>query len=347
MKMNRPTGIRELKPERYNEWNEYIYNHLYGSAFHLTQWKVSIEKAFGHKTFYYFYEKGGVILGVLPMVQLKSMFFGNIISSLPFAAYGGPLADNTDIFDKLLCFAKNLTTELKGDYLDLKFLQQVDNGLSQSDLYVTFIKSLSSDNDENMKAIPRKQRAMVRKGMKAGLTAHNSKDTLDDFYDIYAKNVQRLGTPVYSKKWFKTLLDVYGDNAEMLIIRHRDKTISGVLSLYYKDVILPYYAASLSEYRHLAPNDFQYWTLMKHAVEKGCRYFDFGRSKRETGSYKFKINWGFEPQQLHYQYYLNKIDIMPELNPLNPRYRLKIEVWKRLPEWVAKTIGPHIVKSIP
>lgn len=345
--MNNKCTINQLEAARHQEWNDFVYAHPDGTVFHLTQWKEAVEKAFGHKTFYQFAEIDGKIVGVLPLIQLKSFLFGNIISSLPFAAYGGPLADGPVVLNALLETAKNLTADLKGDYLDLKFFQQHDTGLPQSNLHVTFIKALSKDHDENMLAIPRKQRAMVRKGIKSDLTAHYSKDLLDDFYDVYAINVQRLGTPVYTKKWFKTLLDVYGDNAELLIIRHGDQAISGVLSLYYKDVVLPYYAGSLAEYRHLAPNDFQYWMLMKHAVEKGCRYFDFGRSKKDSGHYKFKKHWGFEPQPLHYQYHLHNLKEKPEINPLNPKYKFKIEAWKKLPTNVAKLIGPCIVKNIP
>jgi len=340
-------SIKQLDSARYGDWNAYVNSHSHGTVFHLTQWKEVVERAFGHKAFYYFAERDEKVVGVLPLVQLKSFLFGNILSSLPFAAYGGPLVDDQNVLDDLLEVAKNLTSKLNGDYLDLKFFQKSDTGLPGSDLHVTFIKGLLRDHDANLKAIPRKQRAMVRKGLKSGLTAHFSKDLFNEFYDVYATNVQRLGTPVYSQKWFKTILDVFEGDAELLVVRYDGKAISGVLTLYYKDVVLPYYAGSLAEYRHLAPNDFQYWMLMKHAVERGCRFFDFGRSKKDSGHYKFKKHWGFEPQQLHYQYYLHNLKEKPELNPLNPKYRFKIEAWKRIPASVAKFIGPHIVKNIP
>lgn len=340
-------SIQKLDIRSYSAWDDYVQSNPQSTIFHLTKWKSAIEKAFGHKTHYYFTERDGRIAGVFPLVQLKSRLFGNILSSLPFAAYGGPLADDELLLDELLQFGIQLTGQLDGDYLDLKYLQSQDNGLSGTDLYVTFIKVLSRDHDENLKMIPRKQRAMVRKGIKSGLSFDSSPANLDDFYEIFAQNVQRMGTPVYSKKWFTTLLKVFGDDADLHVVRYEGKVISGVLSFYYQDMILPYYAASMMEFRNLAPNDFQYWMLMKHAVDRGCRYFDFGRSKKGTGAYKFKKHWGFEPQQLHYQYHLHKLDAMPELNPLNPKYKLKIEAWKKLPGFIAKAIGPHIVKNIP
>jgi FemAB-related protein (PEP-CTERM system-associated) len=329
------------------EWDAFVKNHPEGSPFHLFAWHDAVIKSFGHKSFYYIAEDNGNIKGILPLFQVKSFLFGNIISSVPFAAYGGILADSDQLFQLLLEQAKDITRKYEADYLELKFFNPKECGLHETSLHYAFIKELSSDHDENMKAIPRKQRAMVRKGIKSGLTSHVGNQYLDDFYNVFAHNVHQLGTPVYPRKWFKTLLDVFGTDAEIMVIKHQAKTISGVLSIYYKDTILPYYAGSLMEYRKYAPNDFQYWELMRCAVERGCRYFDFGRSKKGSGHFSFKKNWGFEPQALHYQFYLHKLSELPEVNPLNPKYRKKIEAWKKLPHRLTKIIGPQIVKYIP
>jgi len=339
--------IKSLTSEAYPLWDNYVENHPEGTIFHLTKWKRAIEDAFNHNAFYYYAVSNGKIRGILPIFQLKSLFFGNILSSVPFAAYGGILADSPEIQRELLDKASAITKELNADYLEFKFKDQNELDLPSTDTYFTFIKQLSDDHDENFKAIPRKQRRMVRIGIKSGLQALFSNDYLDEFYELFAQNVHRLGTPVYPKKWFQTLLSVFGDEAELLVIKFKDKVISGVISFYYKDIVLPYYAASFVEYRKYAPNDFQYWELMKHAVEKECRFFDFGRSKKGTGHFSYKKHWGFEPTQLHYKFLLNKLSSLPELNPLNPKYKRKIEAWRKLPLSLTKIIGPHLVKYIP
>ncbi len=340
-------AFRPLTKNEYSAWDNYVANHPEGSIFHTTKWKKAIEGAFGHRSFYFFLEQQGEIKGILPLFQLKSFIFGNILSSVPFAAYGGVLADSTAVFEQLLSKAKEITQKLNADYLELKFQKEKNLDFPGTDIYFTFIKELSSNNDENFKAIPRKQRRMVRIGIKSGLEAIFSKDYLDDFYELFAINVNRLGTPVYSKKWFTTLFDVLGDESELLVIQREGKIISGVISFYYKDTVLPYYAASLVESRKYAPNDFQYWELMRHAVEKGYRFFDFGRSKKGTGHFNYKRHWGFEPTPLNYKFYLNKLSELPELNPLNPKYKWKIEAWRKLPLSITKIIGPHLVKYIP
>ncbi len=164
---------------------------------------------------------------------------------------------------------------------------------------------------------------MVRKGIKAGLKGEVD-EGVDRFFAAYAQSVHRLGTPVFSKRYFQILREVFGPDCE----------------------VLPYYGGGTEQARDVAGNDFMYWDLMRRACERGIRIFDYGRSKRGTGSFDFKKNWGFEPQALNYEYRLVKGKRVPELNPLNPKYRLLIKVWQRLPLALANRIGPHIARSL-
>ncbi len=339
--------LLEQRFEGKEEWNDFVCSHESGTPFHLTAWGNAFRTAFGHDSYYLAARKNGRICGVLPLTHIKSRLFGNVMSSAGFAAYGGILADDKDIGRALLAKAEELGSVKGVDYVELKSREDDGFGLPRNELYVTFIKELSADHDENMKAIPRKQRAMVRKGIGCGLKAHVGNEYLDSFYGVFAANVHRLGTPVYSKDWFKALLGFYGKDAEILVVEYEGKIISGVFSLYHRDTILPYYAGYLFDYRKYAPNDFQYWELMRRAVDRGCRFFDYGRSNKGTGNFNFKKYWGFEPQQLHYGYLLNKLSDVPQVNPLNPKYKRKIEAWRKLPLPLTKIIGPYIVKNIP
>ena len=197
-----------------------------------------------------------------------------------------------------------------------------------------------------MQAIPRKQRAMVRKGIKNGLAAVLDPG-VERFFALYADNVHRHGTPPLPKRYFEALRRIFGKDLEVLtILDPAGKPVSSVLSFYFKDEVLPYYAGDCAEARALAANDFKYWELMRRASERGVRIFDFGRSKQGTGPYDFKRNWGFEPAPLAYEYCLYKRDSIPQNNPLNPKYRAFIALWKRLPIGVANALGPHLVKSL-
>jgi FemAB-related protein (PEP-CTERM system-associated) len=158
--------------------------------------------------------------------------------------------------------------------------------------------------------------------------------------------VHRLGTPVFSRKYFRLLKEVFAEDCELMIIVKDNRTISAVMSFYFRDEVLPYYGGGTGEAREVAGNDFMYWELMRRACEKGYKVFDFGRSKRGSGSFDFKKNWGFEPQPLHYEYQLHLAKEVPDHNPLNPRYQLFIKAWQKLPRGLANLVGPHIVRNL-
>jgi FemAB-related protein (PEP-CTERM system-associated) len=289
------------------------------------------------------------IVGILPLFSVKSLLFCKSLVSLPFAAYGGILADGQDIARQLLDKAKEITRSKRLEYLELRNRDRELADLPTKDLYVVFRRKIFEDLESNMTAIPRKSRRMIRQGEKAGLTYEfGREELLPEFYEIFARSYHRLGSPVFSIKLFKNLLGQLKEQANILLVKNREgKSISSVLTFFYKDQVLPYYAGSLFEYRDLAPNDYMYWQLMKYGWENGYKLFDFGRSKIDTGSYDFKRHWGFEPEPLPYQYFLNRIDEIPNLSPANPKYQKKIEIWRKLPFWLTKIIGPHIVKNIP
>jgi FemAB-related protein (PEP-CTERM system-associated) len=343
-------------------WDSYVLNHSNGTFFHLIGWRTVIEKTFHHKSYYLIAQKpenplcdlnnsnnANTIVGILPLFSVKSILFCKSLVSLPFASYGGVLADNQEIGEQLLDKAKEITRSEGLEYLELRNRNGGVGNLPSKDLYVAFKREIFEDLKSNMEAIPRKSRRMIRQGEKAGLTCEfGHEELIPAFYEIFARSYHRLGSPVFSVKLFKNLLGEFGEKANILLIRTREgKPISSVLTFFYKDQVLPYYAGSLFEYRELAPNDYMYWQLMKYGHKKGYRLFDFGRSKVDTGSYGFKRHWGFEPEPLPYQYYLNRIKEIPNISPANPKYQKKIQIWQRLPFWATKLIGPRIVKYIP
>ena len=230
-------------------------------------------------------------------------------------------------------------------HLEYRNLQSRHAEWASKPLYVTFRKEIDPDEETNMLAIPRKQRAMVRKGIKAGLQSEID-DDIERFFHAYSTSVHRLGTPVFSKEYFAILKEVFADDCELLVITNEGRTVCAVMSFYFRDEVLPYYGGGTDEARAVAGNDFMYWELMRRACARAYRIFDFGRSKLGTGSFDFKKNWGFEPTPLHYEYQLHASKAVPDTNPLNPKYRLFIKLWQRMPLAWANRIGPHIVKNL-
>ena len=337
--------IRLMRPEDHRRWDRFVLTCPAATFFHRAGWQSVIERAFGHKTWFYFAELDGAIIGVLPLAQIKSRLFGHSLCSLPFCVYGGVASESAAAELMLTSQAEQLATALKTSYLEYRNLQPSHADWVGKDMYVTFRKVISSDEEQNMLAIPRKQRAMVRKGIKENLLSEIDQD-VERFYHAYASSVHHLGTPVFSKKYFCILKEVFADDCEILTITQNKQIISGVLSFYFRDEVLPYYGGGTARARAVAGNDFMYWELMRRACTRGVRVFDFGRSKRGTGAFDFKKNWGFEAQALHYEYRLFTIDSLPDNSPLNPRFQMFIKVWQRLPLSIANFVGPHIVRNL-
>jgi FemAB-related protein (PEP-CTERM system-associated) len=210
---------------------------------------------------------------------------------------------------------------------------------------VTFRKELAPTEEANFLAIPRKQRAMVRKGIDAGLRTEIDAGT-ERFYLAYAESVRNLGTPVFAHRYFRELRRAFGDDCEILTTLHGDKVAASVLSFYFRDEVLPYYHGGTAMAREYKANDFLYWELMRRACARGVRIFDYGRSKRDTGSFAFKEHWGFEPAPLQYQYYLVRAREVPNLSPTNPKYRMFIRAWQHLPLPVSRAVGPLLARSL-
>lgn len=338
-------NVRRMEPADATRWDTFVQACPEATFFHRAGWAEVIERAFGHRTHFLLAEAGGEIQGVLPLAEINSRLFGHSLSALPFCVYGGPAASSPEARNALDLAAQKLAVELRVEHLEYRNRIPFHTDWPGKDLYVTFRKEIDPEVEHNMTAIPRKQRAMVRKGIKAGLVSEIDADT-QDFFHAYSSSVHRLGTPVFSRNYFQVLKQVFGGDCEILTIRLDGRVISSVMNFYFRDEVLPYYGGGTAEARNLAGNDFMYWEVMRRACEKGCRVFDYGRSKLGTGSYDFKKNWGFEPQPLYYEYQLVRGQSVPDHNPLNPKYRLFIKAWQRMPLALANMIGPHIVKNL-
>ena len=327
-------------------WDAFVQACPTATFFHRAGWQQVIDEVFRHRTFFLYAERDGRLCGVLPLAQVKSWLFGHAVVSLPFAVYGGVAALDEEAAQALEAHARQLTAELNAQHLELRHVRPRHDDWPRQDLYVTFRKEILPEVEDNMLAIPRKQRAMVRKGIKNGLTAEVDSD-VERFFALYADNVHRHGTPAMPKRYFAALLRVFGRDAEVLTVCSPEgQPVSSVLSFYFRDEVLPYYAGDSVAARDLAANDFKYWELMRRACERGLRVFDYGRSKQGTGSFSFKKNWGFEPTPLHYEYQLYKRDSVPQNNPANAKFKLLIETWRRMPLGLANRLGPLVVRSL-
>ncbi|WP_405242508.1 FemAB family XrtA/PEP-CTERM system-associated protein [Lentisalinibacter salinarum] len=338
------SAVRELSPVDYSRWDAFVQAHPEATFYHLSGWKEVIGGHLRHPTRYLYVERDGQMEGVLPLARVKSWLFGDALISLPFLVYGGPVSRSPEATGRLIEHAAALADEMGVDYLELRNRRPLTDW-PRKERYVTFRKEIDPDPEVNLKAIPRKQRAMVRKGIKAGLEAEMD-GSADRLYDVLSECKRNLGTPFFAGSYLQNVADTFGDDCEILTITRDGEPVASVMSFRFRDEILPYYGGGIASARDVAGNDFLYWKVMERAALQGIRIFDYGRSQKDTGPYRFKKHWGFEPEPLSYEYHLVKAQQVPQLDPSNKRYQQAIKAWARLPLPVARLIGPPLARRL-
>ncbi len=331
------------------EWDAFVNAHQQGTFCHLSGWKTVIEQGAGQHCPYLVAKQDGVIAGVLPLTVKKHLVFGKALISNMFCVYGGALAaDNTvavSLYERAWNFAQNHqlpVLELRADVPE----SVKDANWNTATGSATFTKQLATTDDEQLLAIPRKQRAVVRKSLKNNLTTNWVGD-VDTFYDLYARSVLALGTPVFPKKLFAALVSVFGDAVQVqLTLGPNGQSVASLMSFYFNQTVMPYYAGGSALVRQLGAHDYMYYNLMLHARERGCSTFDFGRSKVDSGPYKFKKNWGFEPTPLYYCSRLAPGAEQPNLSQQSGPFAAMSKVWKKLPLGVSKILGPPLARHL-
>ncbi|MBE0595008.1 MAG: FemAB family PEP-CTERM system-associated protein, partial [Gemmatimonadales bacterium] len=287
----------------------------------------------------------GRLVGLLPLLQVRSRLFGSSLTSLPFCSYAGPLARDATVEHALVEAAVRLGAELRVDRVELRGLRPFRRSALRQDLYFTFRAPIPT-RLESLMGIPQKRRSLVRRAVSLGLRATVDRDA-DRFYELYAENARAHGTPALGRSVFRALVDTFPDDCDILFVTNAaGRDLSAILNFYHSGEVLACFAGEVAAARGASANDFKYWSLMMHASSRGCTRFDFGRSKIGTGAFQFKRLWGFEPHQLHYEFPYLPSGVVPQNNPLQPRYRVAIQTWRRLPRSIVDRLGPLLVAGL-
>ena len=318
------------------------------NPFHRRAWGDAVARACGHRQHHLVALRADRPVGILPLTEIRSLLFGKSLVSNGFAVEGGALADDAAALSALAGAAADLARKAGIQVVEWRGGATPQGWTEKDDLYATFAREIPADEDECLKAIPRKQRADVRKAISSDLTSRTGRGERDltDHYAVYSASVRNLGTPVFPRALFRRVLEAFGEDADILTVLDGDRPVASVLSVYDRGTVFPFWGGGIFEARALKANERMYWDLMRHAAARGADRFDFGRSKVGTGAYSYKKNWGFTPEPLSYSYWLADGAEIPERNPNSPRYKTLTETWSRLPLWAANLAGPYIARNL-
>lgn len=321
--------------------------HPDATVFHRAAWLDAVEQSTGHRTHVLVSGQDEAIRAVLPLHEVHSPLFGRALVSTGFGVGGGVVGKGDAA---LFAAAQELAVRLNCPTVELRGgpLPQGDGWHVKTDSHAGFVTPLAADDEAQLLAIPRKQRAEVRRGLGYGMEVRTGRSPEDRamHHAVYAQSVRNLGTPVFPRRLFDAVLDGFGDDADILTVLHEGRPLASVLSLYHRGAVMPYWGGGTFEARAMRANDVMYYALMNHARARGCDRFDFGRSKVDSGAYHFKRNWGFAPQPLSYAHWTADGQAPRDVNPLSPRYRARIALWQKLPLAVANRLGPIIANGL-
>lgn len=331
-------------------WDAYVLQHPHATVCHLYRWKNVIEESFQNRCFYFAAKGNGRILGVLPTVQLKSHLFGNFMISVPYLNYGGALSNDPSITCALKAHANDVAGQLGCSHLEYRDSDpdaNVDDNVRTDK--ISMLLDLPGDSDTLWQGFTAKLRAQIRRPLKEqGVTVKTgARELLDDYYQVFSQNMRDLGTPVYAKEFFTSILRNFPERTAIIVVYHNEVATAAAFLLTHNGKMDIPWASSLRKYNRISVNMLLYWEVLKYAIQSDCHTFDFGRCSKGAGTYKFKKQWGASEKQLYWYYWLNDAEEIPHINPNNPKYKLVISMWQKLPLVIANRLGPKLVKYLP
>lgn len=354
------THISAIDDSEQAAWDAYVDNHVQASLYHTYRWRTVIEQSFGHECFYLAAKNDQQkICGVLPLVRLRSRLFGDFAISVPFFNYGGPLADNVQISTQLLAHAAVIAQNLQLKHLEIRATQSLNfesalNSKTATESWpartdkASMIRRLPNTSAQLDEEIGAKVRAQIKRARQEDIAIHTGQlELLDDFYRVFAINMRDLGTPVYGKNFFRNILTAFPEQAHIVIVRLRGKPVAAAFLLGYRDMMEIPWASTIRSANTLNMNMLLYRAVLEFSIQQGYEFFDFGRSTIDSGTYRFKRQWGAQPLQHYWHYWQPNAAELPSLKPDSPKFKLMIAAWQQLPVAISKLIGPHIVKYLP
>lgn len=345
---NYPEVTVSLDEDPQDDWNVYVESNPAASIYHRAEWKALIKEAFGHDSVYFAARNNnGETVGILPLTRLRSRLFGDFMVSMPYFNYGGAVADQPQIEQQLMQAAAEHAAELGVSHIEYRD-DTPRAGFPVRTEKVNMILTLPDNHDALWQAFTPKLRAQIRRPQREKVQIfQGGEDCLDDFYSVFTRNMRDLGTPVYPKAFFRQILNNFPAACRIMVLRLDNRPVAAGFLIGHRDTLEIPWASTIRDVNHLSMNMLLYWEVLKYAIDKHYSQFDFGRSSKNSGTYRFKQQWGALPRQLYWHYWLKQGATMPALNPDNPKYALAIKTWRRLPLSMTIWLGPLIVKNLP
>ncbi len=354
MTLYSPVGAVTVRTARLSDRSEsaridsYVAEHPESVFFHRPHWSLAVERGCGQRAHYLVAERpDGRLAGCLPLTDVRSALFGRALVSTGFGTGGGVIADDRAGAAALLRAAAEIADRIGCATVELRGGEFPDDYSVRDDVYVGFAMDLPQSEEAIFKSIKRRHRGVRRaRERELGVRVGSAPGDRSDFFGVYGESMRNLGSPVFPRRLFDSMLDLFGADCDILTVSDGAEPVASVLNFYFKDIVHPYWGGGTAAARDCFASELMYFEVMCHASRRGCTRFDFGRSKVGTGNYSFKMNWGMDPEPLRYGVRTAAGAAARDINPLSPKNRLKVEAWKKLPLWVSNRLGPVLARGL-
>jgi serine/alanine adding enzyme len=331
-----------------DEWDRFVHTCPDGTPDHLWGWRAVFAGVMGQQCEYLIARRGDQVVGALPLVLFRSLLFGRFGVSVPFLNYGGILAQDAKVADALIERAADLARTFGGSHLELRHQSRMLPATPSREHKVRMLLDLPSSSEQLWTRIDRKVRNQIRKAQKESLSVQSGgEELLEEFYSVFAQNMRDLGTPVHSKRFFRSVIANLPGRVRVHLVRHGVQPAAASMTIRFREIVLVPWASSLRELRSLCPNMLLYWHMLEHSIQEGAVGFDFGRSSKGAGTHQFKLQWGAREIPLYWEYRLFTRREAPDQGTSNPRLAAAIAAWRRMPLRVTTILGPRIISNIP
>jgi FemAB-related protein (PEP-CTERM system-associated) len=330
------------------EWNAFLETQPPASFYHMFEWRRINERALGHRNFFLSVRDQGRIRGVLPLTYVAGPLFGKILCSMPFVNYGGPVAVDAQATQALVAAAKDYAKQLGADYLELRCASAIETDMHCSTRKISMHIELNPDPEVLWNKFASKHRTNIRRSQKNELVVtHGGAELLNTFYSVMEQSWRQLGTPFYARSYFESILRELPDHTRIFVCSRGSDPVAVAFNGYFNGVVEGLWAGGTALSRPLQANYVLYWEMIREACLRGCHRYHLGRSTADSGAEDFKKKWNATSSQLYWYFHRPAGGEMPQLNVENPKYKLAIQAWQRLPLWVTRLVGPPLARCIP
>jgi FemAB-related protein (PEP-CTERM system-associated) len=313
----------------------------------LSAWRRVVGSTYGLRSWFLTAVEGERTVGALGLYEARHPIFGHYLATAPFGNDGGFHFDGEAARDALLAEARTLADGLKVEYLVVRSREVALQAFQVDTHYQTAVIDLSGGADTVWnERLDKKARNQVRKARKQGFRVSAGHSQRAAFHEVFHRHMRALGSPAHSARFYETIVEQLGERAEFFVVRDGEDLVAGALLFWVNGVAMNLHTVALKEYNRRVPGYLLYWRMIEAACERGCTQFDMGRSESDSSNIKFKLHWGPELLTLNYNYHLVRAKAVPDLDPRNPKYRLPILVWQRLPLALTKRLGPRMMPGL-